>query len=173
MASTPVITNIEDLRHLAKRLVPRMFYDYADSGSWTESTYRANEADFQRIKLRQRVAVDIVADERAGETACNRGARLIDFGDRPICWIGQGRRVVGAGEARGDVEAVDVRELHVEQHHLRAQPARLGDRLRAVGGLAHDVEPLGFEEYARRSAKRRVVVDDEDPRTHGDSVIAV
>ena len=44
--SAPVITNIEDLRELAKRAVPRMFYDYADSGSWTESTYRANEADF-------------------------------------------------------------------------------------------------------------------------------
>src|SRR6187551_983311 len=57
--SAPVITNIEDLRDLAKRKVPRMFYDYADSGSWTESTYRANEADFQRIRLRQRVAVDI------------------------------------------------------------------------------------------------------------------
>ncbi len=55
----PVITNIEDLRLLAKRRVPRMFYDYADSGSWTESTYRANEADFDKILLRQRVAVDI------------------------------------------------------------------------------------------------------------------
>jgi L-lactate dehydrogenase (cytochrome) len=55
----PVITCIEDLRVLAKRRVPRMFYDYADSGSWTESTYRANESDFQRIKLRQRVAVDM------------------------------------------------------------------------------------------------------------------
>ncbi len=54
-----VITNIEDLRLLAKRRVPRMFYDYADSGSWTESTYRANEADFQKIKLRQRVAVNM------------------------------------------------------------------------------------------------------------------
>ena len=54
-----VITCIEDLRVLAHRRVPRMFYDYADSGSWTESTYRANEADFQRIKLRQRVAVDM------------------------------------------------------------------------------------------------------------------
>src|ERR687894_790128 len=54
-----VITNIEDLRLLAKRSVPRMFYDYADSGSWTESTYRANETDFARIKLRQRVAVDM------------------------------------------------------------------------------------------------------------------
>jgi L-lactate dehydrogenase (cytochrome) len=50
---------IEDLRILAKRRVPRMFYDYADSGAWTESTYRANETDFARIKLRQRVAVDM------------------------------------------------------------------------------------------------------------------
>jgi L-lactate dehydrogenase (cytochrome) len=54
-----VITNIEDLRVLAKKRVPRMFYDYADSGSWTESTYRANEADFQKIKLRQRVALNM------------------------------------------------------------------------------------------------------------------
>jgi L-lactate dehydrogenase (cytochrome) len=54
-----VITNIEDLRVLAQKRVPRMFYDYADSGSWTESTYRANEADFDKILLRQRVAVNI------------------------------------------------------------------------------------------------------------------
>ena len=53
------ITCVEDLRLLAKRRVPRMFYDYADSGSWTESTYRANESDFQRIRLRQRVAVNM------------------------------------------------------------------------------------------------------------------
>ena len=55
----PVITNIEDLRLLAKKRVPRMFYDYADSGSWTESTYRGNELDFQSIKFRQRVAVNM------------------------------------------------------------------------------------------------------------------
>ncbi len=54
-----VITTIEDLRQLAQRRVPRMFYDYADSGSWTESTYRANQSDFQKIKLRQRVAVNM------------------------------------------------------------------------------------------------------------------
>ena len=54
-----VMTNIEDLRVLAQKRVPRMFYDYADSGSWTESTYRANESDFQKIKLRQRVAVNM------------------------------------------------------------------------------------------------------------------
>ena len=53
------ITHIEDLRILAKKRVPRMFYDYADSGSYTESTYRAYESDFQGIKLRQRVAVNM------------------------------------------------------------------------------------------------------------------
>src|SRR3954453_7579822 len=52
-------TCIEDLRILAERRVPRMFYDYADSGSYTEGTHRANEDDFAKIKLRQRVAVDI------------------------------------------------------------------------------------------------------------------
>lgn len=66
-----VITCIEDLRQLAKKRVPRMFYDYADSGSWTESTYRANEAAFAKYLLRQRVAVDIsrrsVASTMLGE----------------------------------------------------------------------------------------------------------
>jgi len=53
------IACIEDLQKLAKRRVPRMFYDYADSGSWTESTYRANESDLAAIKFRQRVALDV------------------------------------------------------------------------------------------------------------------
>lgn len=53
------ITSIEDLRRIAKRRVPKMFYDYADSGSWTESTYRANEADLQKYLFRQRVAVNM------------------------------------------------------------------------------------------------------------------
>jgi L-lactate dehydrogenase (cytochrome) len=59
MSDLSKITCIEDLRVLAQKRVPRMFYDYADSGSWTESTYRANSADFQGIKLRQRVAVNM------------------------------------------------------------------------------------------------------------------
>jgi L-lactate dehydrogenase (cytochrome) len=54
-----VITCIEDLRRMAQRRVPRMFYDYADTGSWTECTYKANEADFQKLRFRQRVAVDV------------------------------------------------------------------------------------------------------------------
>ncbi|EBN0460792.1 alpha-hydroxy-acid oxidizing protein [Salmonella enterica subsp. enterica serovar Dublin] len=59
MADLSKITCIEDLRVIAKRRVPRMFYDYADSGSYTQGTYRENEAQFQKIKLRQRVAVNM------------------------------------------------------------------------------------------------------------------
>jgi L-lactate dehydrogenase (cytochrome) len=50
---------IADLKECARRRVPKMFFDYADSGAWTEGTYRANEEDFQKIKLRQRVLVDM------------------------------------------------------------------------------------------------------------------
>ena len=59
LSRTSPITCIEDLRVLAERRVPRMFYDYADSGSYTEGTYRANTTDFEPIRFRQRVAVDM------------------------------------------------------------------------------------------------------------------
>lgn len=55
-ANKPFVATVEDMRKIAQARVPKMFYDYADSGSWTESTYRANESDFQHIKFRQRVA---------------------------------------------------------------------------------------------------------------------
>jgi len=50
---------IDDLKTIARRKVPKMFFDYADSGSWTEGTYRANEDDFRKITFRQRVAVNL------------------------------------------------------------------------------------------------------------------
>lgn len=55
----PVITEIEDLKRLYKRRAPKMFYDYCESGSWTEQTFRDNSSDFDLIRLRQRVAVDM------------------------------------------------------------------------------------------------------------------
>ena len=89
------VTEIEDLRRVAERKVPRMFYDYVDSGSWTETTYRSNETDFDRIKLRQRVLVDMdnrsLATTMIGEPAkmpvssfffC---AALIPFISKPLC----------------------------------------------------------------------------------------
>ncbi|MEO6959016.1 MAG: alpha-hydroxy acid oxidase [Burkholderiaceae bacterium] len=59
MPTLSKMTCVEDFRQLAEKRVPRMFYDYADSGSWTEGTYRSNERDFQKLKLRQRVAVNM------------------------------------------------------------------------------------------------------------------
>ncbi|EGP57710.1 L-lactate dehydrogenase [Agrobacterium tumefaciens F2] len=65
------ILTIADLKNQARRRVPKMFFDYADSGAWTEGTYRANEDDFAKIKLRQRVLVDMtdrsLATEMVGE----------------------------------------------------------------------------------------------------------
>ncbi len=55
----PVITTIADLKRLHKRRTPKMFYDYAESGSWTEQTFRENTSDFDQIRLRQRIAVDM------------------------------------------------------------------------------------------------------------------
>ncbi|MBS9717328.1 L-lactate dehydrogenase [Pseudohalocynthiibacter aestuariivivens] len=55
----PIITNIEDLKRIYKRRTPKMFYDYAESGSWTEQTFRENTSDFEKIRLRQRIAVDM------------------------------------------------------------------------------------------------------------------
>ncbi|WP_170517748.1 alpha-hydroxy acid oxidase [Ruegeria atlantica] len=63
----PVITTIEDLRRIYERRVPRMFYDYAESGSWTEQTFHDNSADFSDIRLRQRVAVDMAGRSTASQ----------------------------------------------------------------------------------------------------------
>ncbi len=63
----PVITNIDDLKRIYKRRVPKMFYDYAESGSWTEQTFRENTSDFDQIRLRQRVAVDMSGRSTAGK----------------------------------------------------------------------------------------------------------
>ena len=63
----PVITNIQDLKRIYERRVPRMFFDYAESGSWTEQTFRENSSDYEKIRLRQRVAVDMTGRSVAGK----------------------------------------------------------------------------------------------------------
>src|ERR1051325_3544775 len=55
----PTIASIEDLRDLARRKVPKAFFDYAESGSYNEETLRSNRADLEKIRLRQRVLVDV------------------------------------------------------------------------------------------------------------------
>ena len=96
-----VITTIEDLRVLAQKRVPRMFYDYADSGSWTESTYRANSADFQSIKLRQRVAVNM--ENRS--TACTMAGQAATM---PVAIAPVG--LTGMQHADGEIHAARAAE---------------------------------------------------------------
>ncbi|MGB7316615.1 MAG: alpha-hydroxy acid oxidase [Planktotalea sp.] len=62
-----VITEIKDLKRIYERRVPRMFYDYAESGSWTEQTFRENTSDFDQLRLRQRVAVDMTGRSTASQ----------------------------------------------------------------------------------------------------------
>jgi L-lactate dehydrogenase (cytochrome)/glycolate oxidase len=96
-----VITNIEDLRALALRRVPRMFYDYADSGSWTEQTYRANEADFGRLRLRQRVAVNM--DNRTTATTMAGQAVKMPVAIAPV-------GLTGMQHADGEIHAARAAE---------------------------------------------------------------
>ena len=63
----PVITEIEDLKRIYRRRVPKMFYDYAETGSWTEQTFRDNCSDFDEIRLRQRIAVDMAGRSTAAQ----------------------------------------------------------------------------------------------------------
>jgi L-lactate dehydrogenase (cytochrome) len=97
----PVITTIEDLRQLAEKRVPRMFYDYADSGSWTEGTYRDNSEAFQRIKLRQRVAVNMENRSTATRMA-GQDAKM------PVCIAPVG--LTGMQHADGEIHAARAAE---------------------------------------------------------------
>ena len=69
----PVITEIAHLKRIYRRRVPKMFYDYAESGSWSEQTFRENTTDFDKLYFRQRVAVDMTG--RSTASKCSRRRR--------------------------------------------------------------------------------------------------
>ncbi|MBS0390849.1 MAG: alpha-hydroxy-acid oxidizing protein [Proteobacteria bacterium] len=101
MADLSKMTCIEDLRVVAECRVPRMFYDYADSGSWTEGTYRANESDFAPIKFRQRVAVNMEGRSTAA-TMVGQQASM------PVCIAPVG--LTGMQHADGEIHAARAAE---------------------------------------------------------------
>ena len=127
-----VITNIEDLRILAERRVPRMFYDYADSGSWTESTYRANSDDFAKIKLRQRVAVEHGKPQprqhHGRPAGSDAGSDRADRADRHAACGWRDPGGAGGGEIRRAVHAVDHEHLLDRGHRRPHRPRRSGSR---------------------------------------------
>ena len=146
-----VITTIEDLRQLAKKRVPRMFYDYADSGSWTETTYRANSEDFQRIKLRQRVAVNM--ENRS--TAVTMVGQLAKM---PVAIAPVG--LTGMQHADGEIHAAraaqkfDGQQAGVALVHVVLAQIRVPERLEhAHPADAEDRLLLGGEHDDRHLAK--------------------
>jgi L-lactate dehydrogenase (cytochrome) len=97
----PVITEIEDLRRIYKRRVPRMFYDYAESGSWTEQTFRENSSDFDEIRLRQRIAVDMAGRSTAAQMIGQDVAMPVALAPVGLC---------GMQSADGEIKAAKAAE---------------------------------------------------------------
>ena len=159
------ITCIEDLRILAKRRVPRMFYDYADSGAWTESTYRANEADFQRVHLRQRVAVDM-SNRTLASTMVGQPVSM-PLALAPVGHDGHAaRRRRDPGGARGGrrrraVHALDHEHLLHRGRGREFEPAVLVPALRDEGPRLH--RPPDRPRQVRRLLRPRAHARSADP----------
>ncbi len=100
-SQAPIVTSTKDLRRLAERRVPRMFYDYVDCGSWTETTYRANEADLASLRFRQRV----------GRSIAGRSVESVMAGERvamPVALAPTG--LAGMQHADGEILAARAAE---------------------------------------------------------------
>ena len=97
----PVITEIEDLKRLYKRRVPKMFYDYAETGSWTQQTFNDNCSDFDEIRLRQRIAVDMADRSTASKMVGQDVAMPVALAPVGLC---------GMQSADGEIKAARAAE---------------------------------------------------------------
>lgn len=131
-----VITTIEDLRRIYARRAPRMFYDYTESGSWTEQTFRENSNDFSRIRLRQRVAVDI----------SNRSTRSRMIGQdvaMPVALAPVG--LTGMQHADGEIKAARAAEAFGVPFTLSTMSICSIEDV-----AAHTTQPFWFQLYVMR-----------------------
>ncbi|MEM6666248.1 MAG: alpha-hydroxy acid oxidase [Pseudomonadota bacterium] len=133
------ITCIEDLRVMAERRVPRMFYDYADSGSYTEGTYRANSSDFDKIKLRQRVAVDMTGRSTATKMVGQDAAM-------PVAIAPTG--MTGMQHADGEILAAKAAEAFGVPFTLSTMSICSLEDVKA-----HTTKPFWFQLYVMRDRK--------------------
>ncbi len=134
----PVITNIDDLHRIYRRRVPRMFYDYCESGSWTEQTFRENSSDFDQIRLRQRVAVDMT----------NRTTRTTMIGEdvaMPVALAPVG--MTGMQHADGEIKAARAAEKFGVPFTLTTMS------ICSIEDVAeHTTKPFWFQLYVMRDA---------------------
>ena len=145
------ITCIEDLRQLARRRVPRAFFDYADSGSYNEETLRANRADLEAIKLRQRVLVDVSARSLATTIVGQKRVGAVHAGaDRAVRHAARRRRDPGGARGqrgRHSVHALD----HVD---LLDRGRGGGDRQAVLVPALRHQGPRLLEGYSGARARR-------------------
>ena len=134
----PVITNIDDLHRIYRRRVPKMFYDYCESGSWTEQTFRENSSDFDQIRLRQRVAVDMT----------NRTTRTTMIGEdvaMPVALAPVG--MTGMQHADGEIKAARAAEKFGVPFTLTTMS------ICSIEDVAeHTSKPFWFQLYVMRDA---------------------
>ena len=132
-----IMTCIEDLRQTARRQVPRQFFEYAEAGSYAEQTLRANRADLEAIKLRQRILAD-VAHRTTATTILGEPASLpLDLGaDRDVrhaAWRRRNSRLPGGAGGRHSLHAVDHVDLFDRGCGRRRRQAVLVSALRHEG----------------------------------------
>ena len=132
----PVITNIYDLKRLHKRRTPKMFYDYAESGSWTEQTFRENTTDFEQIRLRQRVAVDM-SNRTTASTMLGQKVNL------PVALAPVG--MCGMQNANGEIKAAKAAEKFGVPFTLSTMSISSIEDVRA-----QTKEPFWFQLYVMR-----------------------
>lgn len=132
----PAITCIDDLHALYRRRVPRMFYDYCQSGSWTEQTFRENEADFARIRLRQRIAVDM-SDRSIASTMIGRRVAM------PVALAPVG--LTGMQHADGEILAAQAAEAFGVPFTLSTMSICSIEDV-----AAHTSNPFWFQMYVMR-----------------------
>src|SRR5690606_41844327 len=105
----PASTGIDDRKRRYRRRVPRMFYDYAESGSWTEQTFRENVTDFAEIRLRQKIAVDMTGRSTATEMIGQPVAM-------PVALAPVG--LTGMQNADGEIKAARAAEARSEERRV-------------------------------------------------------
>ncbi|RYH01873.1 alpha-hydroxy-acid oxidizing protein [Salipiger sp. IMCC34102] len=152
----PVITTIDDLKALHKRRVPRMFYDYCESGSWSEQTFRENTSDFDLLRLRQRIAVDM-SDRRISTTMAGQPVTM------PVALAPVG--LTGMQSADGEIKAARAAQAYGVPYTLSTMSiCSIEDVARATDA------PFWFQLYVMRDEE---FVDDIIARAKNAGVSAL